>query len=143
MPAAFASAVAWGASAGWARVIASAYAAIAWRCDTVCQYQPPATSATTTSAAAPAMIKVRPVGRVSVIMPLSYAKSSTILPAAGAAALPALRGAAHEMAAVRAALVRDPADDQTDAGHQPRSHHHRGVHRVLRAARRRWCRPRP
>jgi hypothetical protein len=36
------------------------------------------------------MINVRPVGRVSFSMPLSYAKSAAILPAAGAAPLPAL-----------------------------------------------------
>ena len=90
MPAARASALACPDSAGWARVIAAAYAAIAWRRETVCQYQPPAASATTASNAIPAMINVRPVGRVSLSMTLSYAKSPAILSAAGAAPLPAL-----------------------------------------------------
>jgi hypothetical protein len=55
---------------------------MAWRCETVCQYQPPAATAMTASTAAPAMINVRAVGRVSVSMGLSYAKSAAILPPA-------------------------------------------------------------
>jgi hypothetical protein len=67
---------------------------------------------------------VRRVGRVRLSMPSSYAKSAAILTPARAAPLPALsRSAPHEMSAVRAALKREPAEDQTDAGREPYAHH--------------------
>src|SRR5262245_47022330 len=76
----------------------------------------------------PPMINVRPGGSVSFSMGLSYAKSPPILAAAGAAPLPALRGAPHEVPAVRTALIVDPAEDEADAGRQPHAHHQDGVH---------------
>src|SRR5207237_1373264 len=82
----------------------------------------------TTSTAAPASIRVRGVGRVSLSMPSSYAKSAAILTATGAAALPALRGPSHQVSAVRAPLKREPAEDQADAGREPHAHHQRAVH---------------
>src|SRR6266566_5030188 len=100
---------------------------MACRCETVCQYQPPAPSVATTSTAAPASIRVRGVGRVSLSMPSSYAKSAAILTATGAAALPALRGPSHQVSAVRAPLKREPAEDQADPGREPHAHHQSGV----------------
>src|SRR5262245_24062883 len=128
IPAARASVVACADIAGCARVRASAYAAIAWRCETMCQYQPPAASATRTSSASPATIKVRPVGSASFSMPLSYAKSPPILAAAGAAPLPALRRATHEVPAVRAPLVGHPAEDEPDPGRDCHADHESGIH---------------
>src|SRR5262249_60996519 len=76
----------------------------------------------------PPMINVRPVGSVSFSMRLSYAKSPAILAPAGAAPLPALRGAPHEVPAVGTALIVDPADDEADPGPEPHAHPHDGVH---------------
>src|SRR2546428_13794533 len=58
----------------------------------------------------------------------SYAKSPAVLTATGAAALPALRGASHQVSAVRAPLKREPAEDQADTGREPHAHHQSGVH---------------
>src|SRR5262249_60177881 len=104
------------------------HAGVAWRCGTGCQYQAPAPSATRTSSAMPPMINVRAVGSVSFSMGLPYAKSPAILAPAGAAPLPAVRGAPHEVSAVGTALIVDPADDEADPGREPDAHHHDGVH---------------
>src|SRR5262245_5264570 len=101
---------------------------MAWRCETVCQYQPPPASAPTTSTAAPVRISVRGVGQLRFSMSSSYAKSPAILSSTGAAALPALRGATHEVPAMGTALEVHPAKDQADAGHQPHTQHQRDVH---------------
>src|SRR6516164_929275 len=130
IPAARASGVACADIAGCARVMASAYADIAWRCETVCQYQPPAASATRTSSASPATINVRPVGRGSFSMPLSYAKSPPILTATGAAPLPALRRAPHEVPTVRTPLVGHPAEDEPDPGRERHADHEGGLHEL-------------
>src|SRR5512138_2981722 len=94
----------------------------------MCQYQPPPASAPTTTTAVPVRISVRGVGQLTFSMSSSYAKSPAILSSTGAAALPALRGATHDVPAMGAALEVHPANDQADTGRQPDPQHQREVH---------------